>query len=192
MKQDAGARNDTKTAKHHAGGGEQENGSDDESDDEFCSLRDEEMGLQLEPGIPMTELDRESDNTARHNKNTPKGMASSNSGTRDEEEDLVSEIGDEEPGRQLEPGVDIEQLEDKEHFLLDAEEPKSRFERALRHMSILMLLSFSAIWGLLTREGIVALNTYPGMSIDPTIWAQAVGCFVMGWTVGHRKVLEVW
>lgn len=192
MKQDAGPKNDTKTAKHHEEGGDQESDNMDESDDEFCSLRDEEMGLQLEPGIPMTDLDGRKNNTARHESKIPEGTASSNSGTRDEEEDLVSEVGDEEPGRQLEPGVDIEQLEDKEHFLLAAEEPKSRFEKALRHMSILMLLSFSAIWGLLTREGIVALNTYPGMSIDPTIWAQAVGCFVMGWTVGHRKVLEVW
>jgi hypothetical protein len=117
MKQDTGAGNDTNSAKHHAAGGEQESGNDDESDDEFCSLRDEEMGLQLEPGIPMTELDGRNNNTARHESKVPEGTASSNSGTRDEEEDLVSEVGDEEPGRQLEPGVDIEQLEDKEHFL---------------------------------------------------------------------------
>lgn len=170
----------------------EESGNNDDSDDEFCSLRDEELGLQLEPGIPMTDLEGESARSAKHQDNAPEGTASSNTGTHDEEEDLVGDVGDEEPGRQLEPGVDIEQLEDKEHFLIAAEEPKDRVERVLRHMSILSLLSFSAIWGTLTREGVVALNTYPGMSIEPTIWAQAVGCLVMGWAVGHRKVLEVW
>ncbi|PWN37433.1 uncharacterized protein FA14DRAFT_110076, partial [Meira miltonrushii] len=66
------------------------------------------------------------------------------------------------------------------------------FERLLRHFAILGLLMFSSIWGLLAREGLIALNTYSGMSIEPTIWAQAVGCLVMGWNVANKEDLEKW
>lgn len=62
----------------------------------------------------------------------------------------------------------------------------------LRHLAALSLISFFSIWGTLTREGLVALNTYDGMSIKPLIWAQAVGCFAMGWCIGNQKQIEGW
>ncbi|SPO39502.1 uncharacterized protein PSFLO_04983 [Pseudozyma flocculosa] len=64
--------------------------------------------------------------------------------------------------------------------------------RIARHAGILSLLAFASIWGTLAREGLVALNTYDGQSIAPLIWAQSVGCLVMGWSIGNRKALEAW
>ncbi|KDN42086.1 hypothetical protein K437DRAFT_258025 [Tilletiaria anomala UBC 951] len=57
-------------------------------------------------------------------------------------------------------------------------------------LSTLSLLVFSSIWGQLTREGLVALNSYAGQSIHPVIWAQGVGCFVMGWAIANKKCIE--
>lgn len=92
----------------------------------------------------------------------------------------------EEPGEQLEPGAS------REYFLIRADDPKNTLHRALRHGAILGLLVFSGVWGTLAREGLVALNTYSGASVEPTIWAQAVGCLIMGWTVANKELLETW
>lgn len=56
------------------------------------------------------------------------------------------------------------------------------------------LVVFASLWGTLTRLGLVALNTYDGESVAPTVWAQAVGCLVMGWATYPRNkaVLERW
>ena len=97
---------------------------------------------------------------------------------------------DEDPGEELEPGIEFEKKED--YGLIAAEEPTTALGRVLRHLAILSLLMFASIWGTLTREGLVALNTYSGMSIKPVIWAQAFGCLVMGWTVANRAPLEIW
>lgn len=97
---------------------------------------------------------------------------------------------DEEAGRQLEPGLEVER--GARYDLIAAEDPKSSFDKILRHFAILSLLIFTAIWGTLTREGLVALNTYAGMSIKPVIWAQSVGCLVMGWAIANRDSLEIW
>ena len=61
----------------------------------------------------------------------------------------------------------------------------------MRHCSILGLLGFAAIWGTLAREGLVALNTYDGESVFPLVWAQAVGCLIMGLAIGaNRPAIE--
>ncbi|SPO22196.1 uncharacterized protein UTRI_02206_B [Ustilago trichophora] len=64
--------------------------------------------------------------------------------------------------------------------------------KLLRHCSILGLLAFAAIWGTLAREGFVALNTYDGQSVFPLVWAQAVGCLIMGLAIGaaNRRAIE--
>lgn len=62
------------------------------------------------------------------------------------------------------------------------------------HAATLSLIAFGSIWGTLARMGLVALNTYDGQSIEPLIWAQAVGCLVMGYAmhVETRHALEAW
>lgn len=97
-----------------------------------------------------------------------------------------------EAGRQLEPTWKEQGRGQDRYFLLKADEPAGTAWRALRHAAILGLLMFASIWGLLAREGLIALNTYSGMSVEPTIWAQAVGCLVMGWAVGNKEALERW
>lgn len=59
-----------------------------------------------------------------------------------------------------------------------------------RHLSILGLLTFTSLWGTLARLGLVAINTYPGQSIAPVIWAQGVGCFIMGWAMANKKTID--
>lgn len=113
---------------------------------------------------------------------------SSDSTAREPANDDDPEEGDEEAGRQLEPGVEF--TPKKDYYLIEADEPTTATGKAFRHTSILALLAFASIWGTLTREGLVALNTYSGMSIAPTIWAQSFGCLVMGWAVANRQALE--
>ncbi|WFC97032.1 hypothetical protein MBRA1_003699 [Malassezia brasiliensis] len=56
------------------------------------------------------------------------------------------------------------------------------------------LVAFASVWGTLTRRGLEALTTYDGQSIAPLVWAQGVGCVVMGWATypRNRAVLERW
>lgn len=69
--------------------------------------------------------------------------------------------------------------------------PNRTHHRVVRHLAILGLLAFASIWGTLAREGLVALNTYAGQSITPLVWAQAVGCLIMGLAIGeNRKAIE--
>ncbi|PKI84742.1 hypothetical protein MVES1_001222 [Malassezia vespertilionis] len=64
----------------------------------------------------------------------------------------------------------------------------------LEQLAIAGLISFASIWGVLARFGLNALNTYDGESVIPILWAQSIGCFIMGFTT-HPKVkgvLEHW
>lgn len=134
-------------------------------------------------------MNRESDEAAEARRADPDSS---------EDTDQLYQTNHEEAGQQVEPGAGED--EDIEHarrpsryFLLKAEEPpKSTYVRLLRHLAIVSIISFAALWGLLAREGLVALNTYSGRSVEPTIWAQAVGCLVMGWAVANRDDLERW
>lgn len=54
------------------------------------------------------------------------------------------------------------------------------FEAAVDFSAIHSLLITAAIWGVLCREGLIALGSYAGLSVFPTLLAQVVGCWVMG------------
>lgn len=56
------------------------------------------------------------------------------------------------------------------------------------------LLVVGGVWGSLARLGLTALNMYDGQSIAPIVWAQAVGCVVMGFASQPRTraALEEW
>ncbi|PWN19938.1 hypothetical protein BCV69DRAFT_283467 [Microstroma glucosiphilum] len=97
-----------------------------------------------------------------------------------------------EVGRQIEPFSAEEETAEETDKASNGEgdPPVSRLHATLRHCAILGLLAFASIWGTLTREGLIALNTYDGQSIKPVIWAQAVGCLVMGWTVANKEALD--
>lgn len=55
-------------------------------------------------------------------------------------------------------------------------------------------IAVGSVWGTLARLGLIGLNTYDGQSIKPLIWAQAVGCVLMGWASHARtkRALEAW
>lgn len=75
----------------------------------------------------------------------------------------------------------------------DADRHQRQRENAFaRHLAVLGLLINASIWGTLAREGLIALNTYDGSRIQPVIWAQAVGCLVMGWVAVNKETLEGW
>lgn len=101
---------------------------------------------------------------------------------------------------QIEPGlVPVESSSTNSRSEARAEKksgPLSAKPRSLhvfaRHLAVLGLLMNASIWGTLAREGLIALNTYDGRSIQPVIWAQALGCLVMGWTVANKETLEAW
>lgn len=97
-----------------------------------------------------------------------------------------------EVGRQIEPFSAEEETAEETDKASSREgsPPVPRLHAALRHCAILGLLAFASLWGTLTREGLIALNTYDGQSIKPVIWAQAVGCLVMGWTVANKEALD--
>lgn len=93
-----------------------------------------------------------------------------------------------EEGRQVEfPGLtaeeeaagDDERPQKSEDQSISDGRPPSPLHEILRVLAVLALLANAAIWGTLTRDGLVALNTYEGRSIQPVIWAQALGCLVM-------------
>ncbi|CAO1622402.1 unnamed protein product [Parajaminaea phylloscopi] len=96
--------------------------------------------------------------------------------------------------KQVEPGtVPVEEAKDSDGQDVAAKAThRERRYKIARHLAVLGLLIDASIWGTLAREGLIALNTYDGRSIQPVIWAQAVGCLVMGWTVANKATLEGW
>lgn len=55
---------------------------------------------------------------------------------------------------------------------------------------VLALLIPASTFGTLTRLGLHALATYDGNSIFPLAYAQALGCLVMGFTLGLKEPIS--
>jgi fluoride ion exporter CrcB/FEX len=71
--------------------------------------------------------------------------------------------------------------------------PTSLLQRTLRqrlHEDIVVAswITFLSIWGSLARIGLSALSTYPGQPVFPLIWAQFVGCAVMGFLLQDKTL----
>lgn len=56
--------------------------------------------------------------------------------------------------------------------------------------SVVSLLIFASIWGVLLRLGLTALATYNGLTVFPLLLPQTVGCFMMGFLVGIKDEVE--
>lgn len=152
---------------------------------------DPENGLQMEPF--MTPVGTMSEFMTDQSQ-PQKASVETEWRRRENSSEATPNLADEEPGEQLEPGeaAEEEKLSHDKHFVLLADEPGTVSLRVLRHLAILGLLSIASMFGFLAREGLVAMSTYDGMSVDPTIWAQAVGCLVIGYTIANRVALERW
>ncbi|KAM0790139.1 hypothetical protein ACM66B_005461 [Microbotryomycetes sp. NB124-2] len=52
------------------------------------------------------------------------------------------------------------------------------------------LLTFATIWGVLARLGLEWIGSFARDQVFPLVWAQIVGCFVMGLVVGNKGAIE--
>lgn len=60
----------------------------------------------------------------------------------------------------------------------------------LEYTTSLSLLGILSFWGTLIRLGLSALGTYEGQSVFPLIWAQIMGCFLMGMFTVRKRCIE--
>jgi hypothetical protein len=67
--------------------------------------------------------------------------------------------------------------------------PSPQSPSALDPLTLSLLATFSLL-GCLARLGLSALFSYAGDSIFPLVWAQAVGCLLMGLALGQKTALE--
>lgn len=61
---------------------------------------------------------------------------------------------------------------------------------SLEYLTSLSLLGILSFFGTLIRLGLVALGTYDGQSIFPLLWAQMVGCCLMGMFTVRKRCIE--
>ena len=78
--------------------------------------------------------------------------------------------------------------------LIDARFPTfvtpQRFHGFLSTLAALSLLGCFSFLGLLARLGLIAINTFNGREIFPILWAQIVGCAVMGLVTSRKTQIE--
>lgn len=130
---------------------------------------------------PSTDTARQQQTAGPVNNTAPtfnEKMASSDAASSPQQ---TSNVSDDDAAETEEAGQQIEPTRDE-----------SFHRRAARHLATVSLISFAAIWGTLARKGLSALNTYDGQSVTPLVWAQTVGCLVMGLAIGgtNQKTIE--
>lgn len=57
-------------------------------------------------------------------------------------------------------------------------------------LSTYSLLIFASFWGILARLGLIWLGWFAEREVFPLVWAQVVGCAVMGLVLARREGLE--
>ncbi|GAA5888729.1 hypothetical protein JCM5296_000085 [Sporobolomyces johnsonii] len=68
--------------------------------------------------------------------------------------------------------------------------PSSAFTPAYGLPETWSLLVFATIWGVLGRLGLEWIGGFAEREVFAVIWAQMVGCFIMGWVTERKKGLE--
>lgn len=68
--------------------------------------------------------------------------------------------------------------------------PVPRLHSLISCLSLLSLLGICSFLGLLIRLGLSAINTYPGSPVFPLIYAQMLGCAIMGMLSARRGQIE--
>jgi fluoride ion exporter CrcB/FEX len=66
--------------------------------------------------------------------------------------------------------------------------PKPFRQRLRDDLIVASWIIFLSIWGALVRIGLSALSTYPGQPVFQLIWAQFVGCAVMGFLLQDKTL----
>ena len=65
-----------------------------------------------------------------------------------------------------------------------------RLHGVVTTLAVLAVLGIFSLFGLLARLGLIAINTFNGREIFPVLWAQIVGCAVMGLFSSRKMELE--
>ncbi|GAA5922710.1 hypothetical protein JCM1841_001113 [Sporobolomyces salmonicolor] len=68
--------------------------------------------------------------------------------------------------------------------------PNSAFTSAYGLPETWSLLVFATIWGVLGRLGLEWIGGFAEREVFAVIWAQMVGCLIMGWVTERKKGLE--
>jgi fluoride ion exporter CrcB/FEX len=93
-------------------------------------------------------------------------------------------------GRLSEPDTQLEEELPSHQPVHEPRPGEPTKQRHARLLATLASIAFFSIWGVLGRLGLVALTTYDDLSVFPVVWAQAVGCFVMGLCIGSKPEIE--
>ena len=104
-----------------------------------------------------------------------------------------------EPGRQAqEDDAELESPRDEtrrdEEDLFQSRRPlvvsPKRVYGYIENLASLSLLGIFSFFGTLIRLGLVAIGSYSGQSIFPLLWAQMVGCCLMGMFTVRKRCIE--
>lgn len=60
----------------------------------------------------------------------------------------------------------------------------------IEHVSSVSLMGIMSFFGTLIRLGLVAIGSYNGQSIFPLLWAQMMGCCLMGMLTVRKRCVE--
>lgn len=66
----------------------------------------------------------------------------------------------------------------------------SRIHSILSEIAVLSMLGIFSFFGLLARLGLIAISSYSGQPTFSILWAQVVGCALMGAVAERRADLE--
>lgn len=60
----------------------------------------------------------------------------------------------------------------------------------IEHVSSVSLMGIMSFFGTLIRLGLIAIGSYDGQSIFPLLWAQMMGCCLMGMLTVRKRCVE--
>lgn len=66
----------------------------------------------------------------------------------------------------------------------------SRFHDVRKECTALAFLGIFSFFGLLARLGLTAITSYDGQVVFPVLWAQMVGCALMGAIASRKEIVE--
>lgn len=106
---------------------------------------------------------------------------------------LQSDANEESRERSMTSGLEARET-DAERQLEQSTKPiivtRSHLHGILSEVAVLSMLGIFSFFGLLARLGLIAISSYSGQPTFSILWAQVVGCAIMGAVAGRRAELE--
>lgn len=118
------------------------------------------------------------------------------SGSLHEEPTRIASISEEAQAEQVDPELASPRNETRqdEEELFQAARPlvvsPKRIYGTIEYLTSLSLIGIFSFFGTLIRLGLIAIGTYNGQSIFPLLWAQMVGCCLMGMFTVRKRCIE--